>query len=198
MTDRVCEDANEYMRDYNAFVKSGLIQEAEADKQARAKYEAYQRGVAQYDNRKDLIEDIEDEKMNLDADSVFDIKKVVAEVTASTVKYNKNSHPLELDDTKYLWDEDKHLKSTLDYIQNTYNQHYAGKNSVGETAIQFTEYFISQHDREENNAALKFNIGKYAMRYGKKDGFNKKDVYKAIHYLVMMLAYNDRVDSAKE
>ena len=30
------------------------------------------------------------------------------------------------------------------------------------------------------------NIIKYAMRYGKKDGYNKKDLMKIIHYTILL------------
>lgn len=32
---------------------------------------------------------------------------------------------------------------------------------------------------------------KYAQRYGKKDGFNRKDILKIIHYAVMLLHVHD-------
>jgi hypothetical protein len=36
------------------------------------------------------------------------------------------------------------------------------------------------------------NVLKYAARYGHKDGYNRKDLMKAMHYLIMLLAYHDK------
>jgi hypothetical protein len=35
------------------------------------------------------------------------------------------------------------------------------------------------------------NIIKYAMRYGKKEGYNEKDLLKIIHYAIMALHLQD-------
>ena len=36
------------------------------------------------------------------------------------------------------------------------------------------------------------NILKYAQRYGKKEGFNRDDLKKVIHYGIIALAMHDR------
>jgi hypothetical protein len=35
------------------------------------------------------------------------------------------------------------------------------------------------------------NIMKYAQRYGKKNGYNRKDILKIIHYAIMLLHVHD-------
>ena len=35
------------------------------------------------------------------------------------------------------------------------------------------------------------NIMKYAQRYGKKDGYNRKDLQKVLHYALIALSVHD-------
>ena len=80
---------------------------------------------------------------------------------------------------EYKFNEDKILKEIQTYVDSTYDQHYAtGK-------IQSTEFIL------DTGHGLGFTIGniiKYAQRYGKKDGFNKKDLLKVVHYAIMALS----------
>ena len=79
----------------------------------------------------------------------------------------------------YKFNEGEILKEIQTYVDSTYDQHYAtGK-------IQSTEFIL------DTGHGLGFTIGniiKYAQRYGKKDGFNKKDLYKVIHYAIIALS----------
>ena len=79
----------------------------------------------------------------------------------------------------YKFNEDKILKEIQTYVDSTYDQHYAtGK-------IQSTEFIL------DTGHGLGFTIGniiKYAQRYGKKDGFNRKDLFKVIHYAIIALS----------
>ena len=79
----------------------------------------------------------------------------------------------------YKFNEEEILKEIQKYVDSTYEQHYAtGK-------IQSTEFIL------DTGHGLGFTIGniiKYAQRYGKKDGFNKKDLYKVIHYAIIALS----------
>ena len=78
----------------------------------------------------------------------------------------------------YKFNEDiiqDHLKN---YIDATYKQHYA------QAKTQTTEIVF------ENGHGEGFCIGniiKYAQRFGKKDGRNDKDLYKVIHYAIILL-----------
>ena len=72
---------------------------------------------------------------------------------------------------------DKALEFIKEYIDKTYEQHYASGN------IQATEFiFDSQHGA----GFCIGNIIKYAQRYGKKNGQNPDDLLKIIHYAVML------------
>ena len=79
----------------------------------------------------------------------------------------------------YKFNEGEILKEIQKYVDSTYEQHYAtGK-------IKSTEFIL------DTGHGLGFTIGniiKYAQRYGKKDGFNKKDLYKVINYAIIALS----------
>ena len=83
----------------------------------------------------------------------------------------------------YKFKEEEILKDVKDYIDSTYDQHYAsGK-------IQSTEFII------DAGHGLGFAIGniiKYTQRYGKKGGYNKKDLLKVIHYAIISLSINNQ------
>jgi len=77
----------------------------------------------------------------------------------------------------YKYDEDKNIKQIMDYIDSTYSQHYSGK-------YQATDMII---DAGHGAGFCVGNIMKYAKRYGKKDGYNRKDLMKIIHYAMIQL-----------
>ena len=83
----------------------------------------------------------------------------------------------------YKFDEDRLVNELKHYIDATYDQHYAkGK-------IQATEVII---DGGHGEGFLVGNIVKYALRYGKKDGWNRKDLLKILHYAIILLSVHDR------
>lgn len=81
--------------------------------------------------------------------------------------------------------EDRFLDECRRYIELTYTQHYAGETAKTGN-IQLMELLGA------NDVAFKFAQGaamKYTLRYGKKSGYNKKDLLKAMHYLIFMNFY---------
>ena len=76
--------------------------------------------------------------------------------------------------------EDKILKEVLEYIKTTYSKHYST------TKEGFQVQDILRHLKIDKDFSLS-NAIKYLMRYGKKDGRNKLDLYKAIHYIVLLI-----------
>lgn len=84
----------------------------------------------------------------------------------------------------YKFDEDRLLKELKEYVDATYGQHYA----KGEK-IQVTEFIMSHLETPD---FLRGNVLKYMTRYGLKDGYNRKDLMKAMHYLLLLLCYHDR------
>ena len=84
---------------------------------------------------------------------------------------------------KYKFDEDKACKELLEYINTTYNAHYSTDK------YQATDMII---DAGHGEGFCMGNIMKYAMRYGKKDGRNKIDLLKLIHYAIIAYHIGDK------
>jgi len=78
----------------------------------------------------------------------------------------------------YRFREDKILKEVLEYVSKTYQQHYVGKEEIQTIDVWDS---LGSVDTTSRDTAIK-----YLMRYGKKDGHNKKDLLKAIHYIVLL------------
>lgn len=82
----------------------------------------------------------------------------------------------------YRYNEDKTLDELKSYIDATYGQHYS------RDKFQATEFII---DGGHGEGFCIGNVLKYAQRYGKKDGRNRKDLLKIIHYAIIMLHVHD-------
>jgi hypothetical protein len=82
----------------------------------------------------------------------------------------------------YRYNEDKTLEELKSYIDATYGQHYS------RDKFQATEFII---DGGHGEGFCIGNVLKYAQRYGKKDGRNRKDLLKIIHYAIIMLHVHD-------
>ena len=82
----------------------------------------------------------------------------------------------------YKYDENKTLTELKSYIDQTYKQHYSKNN------FQATEFII---DGGHGEGFCIGNILKYAQRYGKKNGKDRKDLLKVIHYGIIALYVND-------
>ena len=82
----------------------------------------------------------------------------------------------------YKFNEDKALKEIQKWIDATYNRHYSMNK------IQSTEFVA---DAGHGVGFCLGNIIKYAQRYGKKEGYNREDVLKIIHYAIILLGIED-------
>jgi hypothetical protein len=84
--------------------------------------------------------------------------------------------------SKFRFDEDVNFKKILDYIEGTYNEHY-GHNVNGRN-IQVIDMWegLGSLGTTSRDSALK-----YISRYGRKNGFNEKDLFKAVHYILLMM-----------
>ena len=91
---------------------------------------------------------------------------------------------------EYKFNEGQIIKELKQYVDKTYESHYA--NGVKRQA---TEIII---DQGHGTGFCMGNILKYAQRYGKKQGHNKDDLMKVIHYAVIQLSqdhYNKSLDN---
>ena len=85
----------------------------------------------------------------------------------------------------YKYSEDKALEELKKYIDNTYDEHYS------RNKFQATEFII---DGGHGEGFCIGNILKYAQRYGKKNGKDRKDLLKVIHYGIIALYINENED----
>ena len=83
------------------------------------------------------------------------------------------------------YNEDKILKEIETYIKNTYGQHYA-QVSKGTQVQDLLRSVGIDKDFCQANAI------KYLARFGKKDGRNRKDLLKAVHYIVLLMNSEDQ------
>ena len=87
------------------------------------------------------------------------------------------------DDINYAFNEKALLEEMQSYIDKTYDAHYS------QNKYQSTEII------EDMGHGMGFALGnviKYCQRYGKKEGFNRDDLKKVIHYGIIALAMHDR------
>ena len=87
------------------------------------------------------------------------------------------------------YNEDIILNSIKEYIKNTYGEHY----STTEEGFQVMDIL---RNLEIDKNFCQANAIKYLMRYGKKQGYNEKDLYKAIHYIILLIS-SERKDKHK-
>ena len=77
---------------------------------------------------------------------------------------------------EYRYTEDKILEEVQDYVGEY--QTVDIWNTLGSAATTCRDTAI-----------------KYLMRYGKKDGYNKKDLLKAVHYITLLNHYTQEIDN---
>ena len=82
----------------------------------------------------------------------------------------------------YKYSEDVILKQLKEYIDKTYDAHYS------HNKFQATEFIM---DSGHGEGFCIGNILKYSQRYGKKDGKNRNDLLKVIHYGIIALYINE-------
>jgi|TARA_B100000287_G_C20270637_1_gene637838 hypothetical protein len=82
----------------------------------------------------------------------------------------------------YNFNESELVEELKKYIYDTYGKHYAtGK-------YQATDIII---DSGHGIGFCIGNIMKYAKRYGQKEGYNRKDIMKILHYAIILLYVHD-------
>ena len=84
----------------------------------------------------------------------------------------------------YNYNEDKILEEIRAYVDSTYGQHY-----VGNKQIQTIDFWESLGTLE---TTARDSVIKYVARFGKKGGKNRKDLLKAIHYIMLMMYVTEK------
>jgi len=90
-------------------------------------------------------------------------------------------------DGRYKYHEDEIIKDIGEYISSTYNGHYTGTKHEYRN-VQTLDLMAA---RDVASGFCQANILKYGSRYGSKDGKNKKDLMKVIHYAMLLLHFDD-------
>ena len=122
--------------------------------------------------------------------------QLMPDIVEYTMSMNEHSGYLDLtktpvtmtDKTNHLWkyNEDKILKDVEDYVTTTYHGHYCG-DSDGYADIQTIDLMAAKRLAA---GFCQANILKYGSRYGDKDGRNKRDLMKVIHYAMLLLHFD--------
>ena len=95
-----------------------------------------------------------------------------------------NKYPKE-DVIKFKYNEGLILDELHQYIKKTYGSHYGDK-------VQAQDLISSAGHAEGFYIG---NIIKYASRYGKKNGKDKSDLMKVLHYAVLALNHHNETSS---
>ncbi len=82
------------------------------------------------------------------------------------------------------YNEDKILDEIKTYIQGTYSKHYST------TKEGFQVQDLLRHLNIDKDFSLS-NAIKYLCRYGKKQGKNRMDLLKAVHYIILLINSED-------
>ena len=96
---------------------------------------------------------------------------------------------IEFDENRYKFNEGTLIRELKAYINSTYSEHYS-KNK-----FQSTEFII---DCGHGQGFALGNVLKYVQRYGKKDGYNRADLMKVLHYALIALYNHDHEDLDNE
>ena len=91
--------------------------------------------------------------------------------------------------SKYKYNEDKAMEAIQAYVNSTYGQHY-----VGDGDVQTVDFWRSLGSLE---TTARDTAIKYLARFGKKGGKNRKDLLKAVHYIVLMMYALDLEEQGK-
>ena len=88
----------------------------------------------------------------------------------------------------FHYSEDLFLEELKKHFETTNVTHYSGE-------IQPTEFIMSHANSMD---FLIGNVIKYTFRFGRKNGFDKSDLFKAVHYLSMMYHYVSKFENKND
>ena len=86
----------------------------------------------------------------------------------------------------YKYDEDSSFAELIAYVDSTYDQHYALANDL--------QVFDIWEATESLETTARDTAIKYLMRYGKKNGRNRNDLLKAVHYILLMMYVGNTIE----
>ena len=83
---------------------------------------------------------------------------------------------------EYKFNEFALIGELEDYVNSTYDQHYS------QTKYQSTDFIL---DCGHGEGFCLGNVLKYVQRYGRKEGKNRADLLKVLHYALIALHVHD-------
>ncbi len=104
-----------------------------------------------------------------------------------TQDFYKEELEKKMTDSRNKYHEEEILKDVEEYVSRTYNGHYTGTKHEYRN-VQTIDLMAS---RDLASDFCQANILKYGSRYGSKDGKNKKDLMKVIHYAMLLLHFDE-------
>ena len=104
------------------------------------------------------------------------------EPDANPLKYSNFEEDVPFDTDLYKFNEGQLINELQEYINSTYSAHYS------KSKFQSTEFII---DCGHGQGFALGNVLKYVQRYGKKDGYNRADLMKVLHYALIALYNHD-------
>jgi len=126
-------------------------------------------------------------KLNIPADTKIDWAGAQADWVDNKLMDNPPD-PNELKFSNYAeeynYSEDIVIKELTQYIGSTYSSHYTNSNN----SVQGLDIWKARGTMTDS--CIDTSI-KYLLRYGKKEGRNRKDLLKAAHYIILALG-NER------
>ncbi len=87
----------------------------------------------------------------------------------------------------YKYHEEEILKDIESYVSGTYRGHYTGTTHEYRN-VQTLDLMAA---RDIASGFCQANIIKYGSRYGSKEGKEKKDLMKVIHYAMLLLHFDE-------
>ena len=87
----------------------------------------------------------------------------------------------------FKYHEEEILNDIEEYVSSTYRGHYTGDTHEYRN-VQTIDLMAA---RSLASGFCQSNILKYGSRYGSKDGKNKKDLMKVIHYAMLLLHFDE-------
>ena len=84
---------------------------------------------------------------------------------------------------QYRYNEEQILNELKSYVEKTYDAHYY------HNKFQASEFIM---DSGHGEGFCIGNVMKYAQRYGKKQGRNRNDLFKIVHYGIMAIYNHDK------
>ena len=117
---------------------------------------------------------------DMDADSNDGYEVVITPNHQKEIVMTENAK----DEIFWKYDEGKILREIESYLSSTYRGHYVGE----ETKVQTLDLIESIGDAE---AFCRSNAIKYLSRFGKKNGKNRMDILKVIHYAILLYHFSE-------